>query len=172
MAYNEDLAHRIRRILAGRPRLTEQKMFGGVAFMIGGHMACGPWGEDLIIRIGEEAAQKAIGLPHVRPMAITGKPLRPFAYVEAAGIRTGPQLRKWVEMSVEYAGSLPPKAPKPGAAPKKKIARISTARPSKSAASAPTGKAPSGTSPAKKPAARGPSSKKAAAKKPPPTKRR
>jgi TfoX/Sxy family transcriptional regulator of competence genes len=117
MAYNPQLLERIRAVLAQRTDVTEKKMFGGVAFMVRGNMACGPHGDNLLIRIGEEAAAKAMTEKHVKPMMFTGRPLKPFATIEAPGLKTESQLRRWVTMAADYAASLPPKAGK--AKPKK-----------------------------------------------------
>jgi hypothetical protein len=85
MAYDEPLADRIRDALRSRPDVREQRMFGGLAFMIGGHMACGVTGERLMLRVGEEGAARALAEPHVRPMDFTGKPMRGMVFVEPAG---------------------------------------------------------------------------------------
>ena len=69
-------------------------MFGGVAFMVKGNMACGPHGERLIVRIGNDSAAKAMEEPHVKPMAFTGKVLKSFAEIEPDGIKTDAQLRR------------------------------------------------------------------------------
>jgi TfoX/Sxy family transcriptional regulator of competence genes len=103
MAYDEKLLKRIRQILAARGDVLEQKMFGGVAFMVGGRMACGPHGDRLIVRIGEEAAREHIGKPHVKPMDFTGRVMKAFATIEPGGLRTEAQLRKWVTMAADFA---------------------------------------------------------------------
>lgn len=109
MAFSEQLAERIRRVLRDRSDVTEKKMFGGVAFMVGGNMACGPQGDSLIVRIGRDAAKAAMAKPHVKPMDFTGKVLSTFATIEAEGIKTEVQLRRWVRMAIAYAESQPPK---------------------------------------------------------------
>jgi TfoX/Sxy family transcriptional regulator of competence genes len=109
MAYNPQLLERIRAILSKRSDVVEKRMFGGVAFMVRGNMACGPHNDNLLIRIGADAAARAMSEPHVKPMMFTGKALKPFATVEAPGIKTDAQLRRWVEMAAAYAASLPPK---------------------------------------------------------------
>lgn len=109
MAYDEALAQRIRDILADRGDVVEQKMFGGVAFMVGGRMACGPHGDRLIVRIGAEAAAKYIGKPHVKPMDFTGRVMRAFATIEPEGLRTSAQLRRWVTMAAEFAATEGPR---------------------------------------------------------------
>ena len=115
MAYDPKLLERIRAILSKRTDVVEKKMFGGVAFMVRGNMACGPHENNLLIRIGEEAAAGAMREPHVKPMMFTGKALKTFATIEAPGIKTDKQLRRWVEMAASYAASLPAKRKSPKA---------------------------------------------------------
>jgi TfoX/Sxy family transcriptional regulator of competence genes len=103
MAYSQELLERIRSVLADRTDVVEKKMFGGVAFMVSGRMACGPHGDRLIVRIGNDAAAKFIGAPHVKPMDFTGRVLKSFATIDPGGIKTKAQLRKWVLMAAEYA---------------------------------------------------------------------
>lgn len=103
MAYNENLADRIRAALADRSDVVEKNMFGGIAFMVAGKMACGPQGDRLIVRIGETAATEHIGKPHVKPMDFTGRVMKSFATIEPDGIRTTAQLKKWVLMSAAFA---------------------------------------------------------------------
>jgi TfoX/Sxy family transcriptional regulator of competence genes len=118
MAYDPKLLERIRAILSNRTDVVEKKMFGGVAFMVRGNMACGPHENNLLIRIGEQAAASAMSEPHVKPMMFTGRALKTFATIEAPGIKTNQQLRRWVEMAASYAASLSPrrKVPKAGKA--------------------------------------------------------
>lgn len=110
MAYSEHLLDRIRSILHDRSDVVEKKMFGGVAFMVQGHMACGPLGDSLIVRIGRNAVRAAMAKPHVKPMDFTGKVLSTFATIEAEGIKTEARLRHWVLMAVAYAESQPTKS--------------------------------------------------------------
>lgn len=109
MAYDETLADRIRAILGSRPDVTERKMFGGIAFMVRGNMACGVIKDDLMIRVGADAHDAAIAEPHVRIMDFTHKPTRGFLYVNADGVATDAGLARWVNQSAAYAESLPPK---------------------------------------------------------------
>lgn len=109
MTYSQQLLERIRGLLRNRSDVVEKKMFGGVAFMVRGNMACGLLGNSLIVRIGRDAARAAMSKPHVRPMDFTGKVLSTFATIEAEGIETDAQLRRWVDMAVAYAESQPPK---------------------------------------------------------------
>jgi TfoX/Sxy family transcriptional regulator of competence genes len=75
MAYDEGLATRVREVLGDQPELVEKKMFGGLAFLLHGNMACGVRGEDLIVRVAAEAADAALGEPGTRPFDLTGRPM-------------------------------------------------------------------------------------------------
>jgi TfoX/Sxy family transcriptional regulator of competence genes len=109
MPYNEDLAARIRALLKRRKGITEKKMFGGLAFMANGHMSCGVNADTLMLRLGNEGAEKALTEPYTRPMDFTGRPLKSMVYVETAGYEFDENLRGWVERAVKFAKSLPPK---------------------------------------------------------------
>lgn len=109
MAYDEALADRIREVLAPVADVSERTMFGGLAFLIAGNMACGIVGQDLMLRLGEERADAALDEPHVRPMDFTGRPMKSMVYVAAAGIATRDSLEIWVGRGVEFAAGLPPK---------------------------------------------------------------
>jgi len=111
MAYDEKLAERVRDVLAGEEGVSERKMFGGIAFMVDGHMACGIVGDDLMVRLGAEGAEEALGRAHVRPMDFTGRPLTGMVYVEPAGVR-GAVLGDWVRRAAAHARSLPRKESK------------------------------------------------------------
>jgi TfoX/Sxy family transcriptional regulator of competence genes len=109
MAYDEALAERIRRALAGRDAVTERKMFGGIAFMLGGNMACGVIRDDLMVRVGPDAHDEAVAEPHVRPMDFAHRPMRGMVYVEPAGVRLDKDLARWVDAGAAMAASLPAK---------------------------------------------------------------
>ena len=109
MAFDEQLASRVRDILEEVPGVSERRMFGGLAFLVGGHMACGIVGADLMLRLGETGADAALDRPYVRPMDFTGRPMRTMVYVAGEGIVADRTLREWVERAVEYVGVLPPK---------------------------------------------------------------
>jgi TfoX/Sxy family transcriptional regulator of competence genes len=110
MSYDEGLAARTRAILAARRDLSERKMFGGLAFLVGGHMCCGIVGTELMVRVGPEGFEQALSQPHARPMDFTGKPLRGMLYVAAAGLRTDKSLRAWVDRGLRFVTMLPPKS--------------------------------------------------------------
>jgi TfoX/Sxy family transcriptional regulator of competence genes len=109
MAYREEVAERIRSVLDGTRGVTERKMFGGIAFLYNGHMCCGVNGEDLMLRLGNEDAAKALMEPHTRPMDFTGKPLKSMAYVNPEGYDADDDLRAWVDRALRFAKTLPPK---------------------------------------------------------------
>lgn len=109
MAYDEDLADRVRTVLVDVPGVTERKMFGGLAFLVSGHMACGIVGEELMLRLGEDGADAALDERHVRPMDFTGKPMRSMVFVRPAGVTTQRALGDWVQRAVSHALTLPPK---------------------------------------------------------------
>jgi hypothetical protein len=97
MSYDEKLASRIRRVLAGRAgEITERRMFGGVCFLVGGAMCCGVLGRELIVRVGAERQRDALARPHTRVFDFTGRPSRGMIYVGPAAIRTRAALEQWV----------------------------------------------------------------------------
>ena len=110
MAYDEGLAERIRGILADRHDVSEKRMFGGIAFMIRGHMAVGIVKEELLVRVGPEAYADLVGQAHARPMDFTGRPMKGFVYVAPPGLEADVDLGRWVGHGVSYAASLPAKA--------------------------------------------------------------
>jgi len=109
MAYDEALAERIRTMLGELEGTTEKKMFGGIAFMLNGNMCCGVVKEDLMVRLAPERSEKALELPHARPMDFTGRPMKGFVFVGPAGIATDEGLQDWVKSGVEFASTLPAK---------------------------------------------------------------
>ena len=108
MAYDENLADRVRDVLETEDGVAERKMFGGLAFMVRGHMACGIVGEDLMLRLGADAAEQALERPHVRPMDFTGRPMTGMVFVAPEGLR-GAALGRWVTEAVGFTETLPPK---------------------------------------------------------------
>jgi len=109
VAYDEALAERVREALGDNPEITERKMFGGIAFMLSGNMAVGVSKEDLMIRIDPDDQDEAIAQPGVRVFDMTGRPMKGWILVapEIIGEETG--LQRWVEVGLDFAGSLPPK---------------------------------------------------------------
>ena len=113
MAYDEELAERVRAALGAESGVAEIRMFGGLCYMVRGHMAVGVSGNDLMVRMEPEAAEAALSEAGARPMDFTGKPMKGFLFVGPAGMRTERSLERWVQRGVAYATSLPPKKPKP-----------------------------------------------------------
>ncbi|MGE3811187.1 MAG: TfoX/Sxy family protein [Candidatus Nanopelagicales bacterium] len=109
MAYSEELAQRIRGEIEGRDGVSERKMFGGVAWLVNGNMAVGTLGEDLMVRMDREDAEQALSEPHVGPMEFTGRPMKGFVSVAAAGIDDDAELARWIDAGFAFAASLPPK---------------------------------------------------------------
>ena len=110
MAYDEDLANRIRELIAGGPEVTEQRMFGGFAFLVSGHMSVAASREGgLMVRVDPDTTETLLAKPHTRPFEMRGRPLEGWLRVDAEGVRTKRQLEPWVERGVAYARSLPPK---------------------------------------------------------------
>lgn len=109
MAYDEALAERIRQVLAEQDAVSERKMFGGIAFMVGGNMACGVIRDDLMVRVGPDAHDAAVAEPHVRPMDFGHRPMRGMVYVDPDGVRSPDDLARWVRAGALVAASLPRK---------------------------------------------------------------
>ena len=109
MPYSEELAQRMRDELAARDGVSERKMFGGIAWMVNGNMAVGTLGEDMMVRLAPEDAEAALLEPHVGPMEFTGRKMRGFVTVDAAGLAEDGELASWIEAGAAFASSLPPK---------------------------------------------------------------
>ena len=110
MAYDEDLADRIRELVAGEKGLTEQKMFGGLAFLIGGNMAVAASGQGgLMVRVDPGETEQLAARPHARPFEMRGREMAGWLRVDDEGVRTKRGLEAWVRRGMAYAGSLPPK---------------------------------------------------------------
>jgi TfoX/Sxy family transcriptional regulator of competence genes len=109
MAYDEELAERVREVLSARPDVGERKMFGGIAFMVQGNMACGVLKDELIVRLGDEEGEKALAEDGVRPFDFTGKPMKGIVYVSPERTAEDAGLAEWVDAGADYAASLPAK---------------------------------------------------------------
>jgi hypothetical protein len=110
MAYDEDLANRIRELIAGDPDITEQRMFGGLAFLVAGNMSVAASGKGgLMVRVDPDATESLVSKPHARPFEMRGSARQGWLRVDAEGVRTKRQLEPWVRRGVAYARSLPPK---------------------------------------------------------------
>ena len=109
MAFDEQLAERIRTVLDGRQDLEERRMFGGIAFLLSGHMACGVVGTDLMLRLGRSGAESALAEPHVRPMDFTGRPSSTMVFVDRDGTASDQALAVWLRRATEHVRTLPAK---------------------------------------------------------------
>ena len=106
--YSEELAARVRSVVSTHPAASERKMFGGVCFMIGGNMACGVVGKELMVRTGPEHHAEALSRPHARPMDFTGKPMAGMVFVASEALDDA-VLASWIALGVGYASTLPAK---------------------------------------------------------------
>jgi TfoX/Sxy family transcriptional regulator of competence genes len=110
MAYDEDLANRIRELLAGETAVTEKKMFGGLAFLIGGNMAVAASGQGgLMARCDPDETDALLQRPHARRFEMRGREMDGWLRVDDDGVRTKRDLERWVRTGADYARSLPPK---------------------------------------------------------------
>ena len=109
MAYNESFATRVRDVLGEQPGLAEKKMFGGLAFLLNGNMACGVRGEDLMVRLAADEAGAALRERGARPSDMGGRPMKGWLLVAPDGHAEDDDLRRWLDRGLAYAGSLPPK---------------------------------------------------------------
>jgi TfoX/Sxy family transcriptional regulator of competence genes len=110
MAYDEDLANRIRELLARETGITEKRMFGGLAFLVGGHMSVAASGQGgLMVRVDPEHTESLLAKPHAGPFEMRGRAVDGWLRIAPEGVRTKRQLEPWVERGVAYARSLPPK---------------------------------------------------------------
>ena len=112
MAADEKLVGRIRDVLSSHRDVEEKRMFGGIAFMVSGHMCCGPLDNDLMVRVGPDQYESALKLKHATTMEFTGKPLTGFITVKAAGLKTKRDLTKWINKGLAFVETLPPKKTK------------------------------------------------------------
>jgi TfoX/Sxy family transcriptional regulator of competence genes len=110
MPYDEDLANRIRELVAAEADVTEKKMFGGLAFLIAGNMSVAASGQGgLMLRCDPEQTGALLEKPHARPFEMRGREMQGWLRIDDEGIRTKRQLEPWVRIGVDYARSLPPK---------------------------------------------------------------
>lgn len=113
MAYDGELADRVRAAAGPLKGLSEVKMFGGIGFLLYGNMAVGVHGEDLIVRMDPDEGDRLIAKGrHARPMDITGRPMRGWLFVSPDGVKTARTLGTWIERGIAFASTLPPKTQK------------------------------------------------------------
>jgi TfoX/Sxy family transcriptional regulator of competence genes len=110
MAYDEELAERIRELIADRTGLTEQKMFGGLAFLIGGNMAIAASGQGgILVHVDPEESERLVATTTAHEMVMRGRSMKGWLRVDTEDLRTKRQLAEWVELGTSYARSLPAK---------------------------------------------------------------
>ena len=110
MAYDQDLANRIRELLAEEQGVVEQKMFGGLAFLVGGNMSVSASGQGgLLLRCDPEQTDALVEKPHAARFEMRGRAMDGWLRIDAEGVRTKRELKRWVDVGVKYARSLPPK---------------------------------------------------------------
>jgi len=109
MAYDEGLAERLRDALADRDDVAEKRMFGGIAFMVRGHMTVGVVKDDLCARVGPQAFDDALALPGARPMDFTGRPMKGWIFVAPEGVDDAEALDGWVARTLAFTTTLPAK---------------------------------------------------------------
>lgn len=107
--YDEGLAERVRLALSDRHDVVEQKMFGGLCFMVSGHMCVGVETDRLMVRVGKGGHAEALAQPGARPMDFTGRPMKGFVFVDVEGLAEDEDLDAWVGRGLRHALSLPPR---------------------------------------------------------------
>jgi len=122
VAYDEQLATRVRKALGEKVVFEERKMFGGLCFLVRGGMACGISGKDLMVRVGNDRYEIALAEPHVRPMDFTGKPLKGMVYVNALGTREDAAIARWVEAGLAAPPAARARKPAKKATPDRRAA--------------------------------------------------
>jgi TfoX/Sxy family transcriptional regulator of competence genes len=110
MAYDEDLAQRIRELIAAEPDVTERSMFGGLAFLVAGNMSVAASGQGgLMVRVEPDETDTLLAEPHAHAFEMRGRAMRGWLRVDAPAVQTKSQVAPWVRRGVAYARSLPPK---------------------------------------------------------------
>ena len=109
MDFDEATAARVRTLLEGSPGYVEKEMFGGLTFMVRGHMCCGVIKDELMVRVGPDQNDEALSQPHARPMDFTGKPMNGFIYVARGGLASDDDLAGWVDRALEFNSTKPAK---------------------------------------------------------------
>jgi hypothetical protein len=110
MPYDRGLSERLEAICGQRPGMAEKKMFGGIGWMLDGNMVAGVYQDFLIVRVGEEGAKSLLREKFVKPMDITGKPMKGWLMVSPRGYDSDADLRRYTEAAVAFVKTLPPKS--------------------------------------------------------------
>jgi len=109
MAFDESLAERIRTALALKKGIEPKKTFGGLCYMLNGHMLVGVWKDSMIVRLGVEQEEEALLEPHVRRLDIKRKPMKGWIVVEPEGVKDEAQVKDWIKRAVKFVSKLPGK---------------------------------------------------------------
>ena len=109
MAFSEELAERVRVHLQEAPDYAEKKMFGGLAFMVRGHMCAGILGDELMVRVGKDLYDDTLDRDHVRPMDFTGRPMTGFVCVEPEGVAEDSGMSDFVHLALQFNSTMPAK---------------------------------------------------------------
>lgn len=109
MAFDENLAERIRQRLARRRDVEEKKMFGGIGFLLNGNICVGVWKQSLIARLGPEQGEDALKEPYVKEFDITGRAMKGWVLVDPEGVDEEDELHAWIERAVQFVETLPAK---------------------------------------------------------------
>ena len=109
MPFDEALAERVRGVIGGRDGVTERRMFGAVAWMLNGNMACGVIREDLLVRLGAEDSARALAEPHTKPFEMGPRVARGMILVDQAALGADAELASWIDAGAAHAATLPPK---------------------------------------------------------------
>lgn len=114
MAYDAEVADRMRELLAGERDLTERKMFGGLAFLVAGNMAVAASGQGgILVRVDPAESEKLTGTTNARPMEMRGRAMQGWLRIESCDVGTKRELATWVALGTRYAWTLPPKRSEP-----------------------------------------------------------
>jgi TfoX/Sxy family transcriptional regulator of competence genes len=110
MAYDEDLANRLRELVLGEDGVSERRMFGGVSFLVNGNMTVSASSRGgLLVHVEHSDTEALVGKPHAHPLIRRGRPMRGWVWVDPEGVRTKRQLERWVTRASAYARTLPAK---------------------------------------------------------------
>lgn len=112
MSYNVELEKRITKILKAKKKIETKNMFGGICFMHNGNMLCGIDKNRLMVRVGPDQYESALKMKYAKVMDITGKPMKGFVFVNEDGLKSEANLKKWIQLGLNFTSYLPPKKPK------------------------------------------------------------
>lgn len=114
MAYDKDVAQRVRGAVTGRQGLSEREMFGGLCLMVNGNMFAGVMGDELMLRVGPKHFEEMLARPGARPMDFTGRPMNGFVYISPPGFMLDKDLTSWLDAALGFVEGLPAKQPGAG----------------------------------------------------------